>query len=143
LPTGGPCATVGRRILLAWDGGRAAARAAQQALPLLKDAAQVRIAVCRPAAEPHAADDALAADPRPWLARHGVPATLDIHAVGTPWRLSRSHAVGEQLLALAREGGADLLVMGGYGHAPLRELLLGGVSRTVLATMQLPVLMAH
>ena len=128
---------------MSWDGGREAARAMQVALPLLKDADQVSIAVFEVATAEHAVADALAADPRPWLARHGVTATLAVHAVDHQRRLSRRHEVGERLLSLAADSAADLLVMGAYGHSRFRESLLGGVTRTVLEAMTLPVLMAH
>ncbi len=143
LPLAGDCATVGRRVLVSWDGGREAARALQQALPLLKDADQVAIAVFEVTSAEHTVADALAADPRPWLARHGVKASLAVHAIDHQRRLSRRHEVGERLLSLAAEVGADLLVMGAYGHSRFRESLLGGVTRTVLESMSLPVLMAH
>ena len=143
VPFAGHHATVGRRILVSWDGGREAARAMQLALPLLKDADQVSIAVFEVAADEHKAADALAADPRPWLARHGVTATLSVHAVDHGRRLNRRSQIGERLLSLAADLSADLLVMGGYGHSRIRESLLGGVTRTVLDQMTLPVLMAH
>ena len=136
-------ATAGRRILVSWDGGREAARALQLALPLLKDAASVTIAVFELASDEHKAADALAADPRPWLARHGVTATLAVHAVDHQRRLNRRHEVGERLLSLAADLSADLLVMGAYGHSRFRESILGGVTKTVLEAMTLPVLMAH
>lgn len=134
---------VGRRILLSWDGGREAARALQLALPLLRQADEVAIAVCEVAADEHTVADALAADPRPWLLRHGVTASLAVHAVDHQRRMNRRHEVGERLLALAAGMQADLLVMGAYGHSRFRESLLGGVTRTVLEVMTLPVLMAH
>ena len=143
VPTAAQIPSVGRRILVSWDGGREAARAMQVALPLLKDADQVSIAVFEVATAEHAVADALAADPRPWLARHGVTATLAVHAVDHQRRLSRRHEVGERLLSLAADSAADLLVMGAYGHSRFRESLLGGVTRTVLEAMTLPVLMAH
>jgi nucleotide-binding universal stress UspA family protein len=143
VPSSGQAPSVGRRILLAWDGGREAARALQLALPLLRDADQVSIAVFEVAAAEHAVADALAADPRPWLARHGVTATLAVHAVDHQRRMNRRHEVGERLLSLAAEASADLLVMGAYGHSRFRESLLGGVTKTVLEAMTLPVLMAH
>ena len=136
-------ASVGRRVLVAWDGGREAARALQLALPLLKDADTVHIAVFEVASDQQKAHDALAADPRPWLARHGIDAALSLVAVEQHLRLSRRHEVGERMLALAGETGADLLVMGAYGHSRFRESLLGGVTRTVLEGMTLPVLMGH
>ena len=143
VPAAAAPASVGRRILVSWDGGREAARALQLALPLLKDADHVSIAVFEVAASTHTVDDALAADPRPWLARHGVTAELAVHAVEQHRMLSRRHEVGERLLAVANEAGADLLVMGAYGHSRFRESILGGVTKTVLEAMTIPVLMAH
>jgi len=87
--------------------------------------------------------DAIAADPRPWLARHGIDAELAVHAVDHHLRLSRKNEVGERLLAVAADSGADMLVMGAYGHSRFREAVLGGVTRTVLEGMAIPVLMAH
>jgi nucleotide-binding universal stress UspA family protein len=143
VPAAGLVGAVGRRILVSWDGGREAARALQLALPLLKDADQVIIAVFEVASAAHAVADALAADPRPWLARHGVKATLAVHAIDHQRRMSRRHEVGERLLSLAADIEADLLVMGAYGHSRFRESLLGGVTRTVLEAMTIPVFMAH
>ncbi|MES2319445.1 MAG: universal stress protein [Pseudomonadota bacterium] len=142
-PHAGSIASVGQRILVSWDGGREAARALQLALPLLRQAGQIDLAVFEVAADEHTVADALAADPRPWLARHGVTATLAVHAIDHHRRLSRRHEVGERLLSLAAGSGYDLLVMGAYGHSRFRESLLGGVTRTVLEAMNLPVLMAH
>lgn len=124
-------AAAGRRILLAWNGSTQAARAACAALPLLRAAETVVVAVIGTPAEPAQADDALLA----WLARHEVDAEL----VADTTTLD----VGDCLLSLAADRASDLLVMGGYGHARLHELLLGGATRTVLHTMTIPVLMAH
>lgn len=143
VPSAGAPPAVARRLLVSWDGGREAARALQLALPLLKDADQVSIAVFEVASDAHTVADALAADPRPWLLRHGVTASLAVHAVDHQRRMNRRHEVGERLLSLASEVDADLLVMGAYGHSRFRESLLGGVTRTVLESMTLPVLMAH
>lgn len=143
VPATQPVDAVGRRVLVAWDGGREAARALQLALPLLKGADEVDIAVFEVTSDEQKVADALTADPRPWLARHGITASLAIHPVKHHLRLNRRHEVGERLLALATEGKADLLVMGAYGRSRLRESLVGGVTRTVLQGMTLPVLMGH
>jgi nucleotide-binding universal stress UspA family protein len=143
VPASGAVGAVGQRILLSWDGGREAARALQLALPLLKQAERVSIAVFELASDEHTVDDALAADPRPWLLRHGVTADLAVHAIDHQRRMNRRHEVGERLLSLATDVEADLLVMGAYGHSRFRESILGGVTRTVLEAMHLPVLMAH
>ena len=70
------------------------------------------------------------------LVEHGVTAALHVLSIG-------SGPFGELLLGRARELGADLLIMGAYAHSPLREMLLGGVTRTVLAHAGLPVLLRH
>lgn len=120
-----------RRILVAWNGSAQAARAVSAALPLLRAAEAVVVAVVGTPAEPAQADNALLA----WLARHGVDAELAADTTTLD--------VGDCLLSLAADRASDLLVMGGYGHARLRELLLGGATRTILQTMTIPVLMAH
>lgn len=121
----------GRRILVAWNGSTQAARAVHAALPLLRAAEAVVVALVGTPAEPAQADDDLLA----WLARHGVDAELVVDTC--------TEDVGDCLLSLAADRASDLLVMGGYGHARLRELLLGGATRTVLQTMTIPVLMAR
>lgn len=138
LPFGAAPASM-TRVLVCWDGGKEAARALAMALPLLKSAHQVRLAVFDPGGASRTAQDALAANPVEWLARHGVTAMLTVHKIDS----RRRHAVGEALLAKASEHAADLLVMGAYGHSRLRETILGGVTRTVLEEMALPVLMVH
>ena len=77
----------------------------------------------------------LGADIALHLARHGVNVVVR--------REDGAADVGSALLSLAADVGADLLVMGGYGHTRLREVLLGGVTQTVLKSMTIPVLMSH
>jgi nucleotide-binding universal stress UspA family protein len=124
-----------RNPLLAWDGSRAAARAISDALPLLKMAPDATVLLINDAQ--HAQGGAPAPGPAmaQFLARHGVRAKVRCEHTATP--------PGDALLAIARETGNDLIVMGGYGHRRLAETLLGGVTRTVLASMQFPVLMSH
>ncbi len=140
LPPARSAATF-ERVVLAWDGGREAARALQLALPLLRLAGKVDIALFEPAAGAPRLADAMLADPRPWLLRHGIAATLDVHTPGQHRLLSRRNEVGERLLTVA--SGADLIVMGAYGHSRFREAILGGVTRTVLEGSAVPLLMAH
>ena len=110
--------------------------APSDALPLLERARRVTvIAVSRDetaAAEDSPAEARLGA----WLREHGVDVEIARHAVGdvTP---------GEWLLSRAADLGSDLIVMGGYGHTRVRELVLGGVTRTMLQAMTVPVLMSH
>jgi nucleotide-binding universal stress UspA family protein len=72
-----------------------------------------------------------------FLKLHGVAARFDDEAPASP------DLVGELMLSRCTDHGADLLVMGSYGHARLREWVLGGASRTVMRSMTLPVLMSH
>lgn len=132
----------GRRILLSWDASREAARALQLALPMLQQADSVTIAVFDAQSGTRTVADATAADPVPYLQRHGVAASMSVIPI-EPRRGVRRHDVGEALLMLAAEQGNDLLVMGAYGHSRFRETILGGATRTVLEAMTLPVLMAH
>jgi len=126
----------GRHILVAWNGSAASARAAHAALPLLRRAQNVRLAsFCAPT-DPFAQDSAaeqaqLAAS----LARHGVQAQLCVR--------DQDADAGHAILAMADETGCDLVVMGCYGHARFREMLLGGASRTMLRSATVPVLMLH
>jgi nucleotide-binding universal stress UspA family protein len=124
--------TLGREVLIAWKPSREAARAVSAALPWLRQARNVHLMSAGADGEPPEAFDELKAH----LGRHGV--TAGLHAHRAPGR-----DVGENLLSLAADVGADLLVMGCYGHSRTREWLLGGVTRTVLQSMTLPVLMSH
>lgn len=121
-------------IAIAWDGGPRAARAVADALPLLVRAGSVRILVVtdeKPAVGPAVADDLLR-----HLAAHGVNATVDARSAdGRPIsRTIRNYVV---------EAGVGLLVMGGFGHARLREFVLGGATAGVLEAPPCPVLMSH
>lgn len=122
--------SVGRRVLLAWNGSVEAVRAINAALPLLRQADSVMVAMFGAPAGADG-DPGLAA----WLGRHGIA----LHFVSESGHLD----TGERLLSLLADEGADLLVMGGYGRSRLSELVLGGVTRSVLQAMTVPVLLAH
>jgi nucleotide-binding universal stress UspA family protein len=143
LPYAGAVAAVGRQVLVSWDASKEAARALLLALPFLKQAERVRIAVFDASPGSRTLGETSAADPVPYLARHGVEAELSVHAVGGKRGPYRRGEVGEALLSLATDISADLLVMGAYGHSRLRETILGGVTHTVFEAMTIPVLMAH
>ncbi|MFC7473752.1 universal stress protein [Dankookia sp. GCM10030260] len=136
VPYAGTFETIGRRVLVGWNASRESARAVADALPILAAAERVTIlavtaaAVATPQGEEPGADIAL------HLARHGVPATvLHMTAAGLP--------DAEVLLNQASEQAADLIVVGAYGHSRLREWALGGVTRTLLQSMTVPVLLSH
>jgi nucleotide-binding universal stress UspA family protein len=142
LPKDDAVAELPRRILVAWDASREAGRALAGALPLLRQADAVELVVCETEPGGTLMRDVQMADPLPWLARHGVQATLRSHTVAGIGRFNRN-VVGEALLSLAAAGNVDLMVMGAYAHSRLRETFLGGVTRTVLAHMRVPVLLEH
>jgi nucleotide-binding universal stress UspA family protein len=126
----------GRVAVLAWKETPESARALTAALPLLQHAEQVHVATW---GETPDADSASFPDVQAHLRRHGVTATL--HHQG---RLTKdSGDVGDLLLSLASDLSADLVVMGCYGHGRAREWVVGGATRTVLASMTVPVLMVH
>jgi nucleotide-binding universal stress UspA family protein len=131
-----------RRILVAWDASREAGRALASALPLLRQAELVELVACGTDPAGRVARDVQMADPLPWLARHGVRATLRHHTLAGGGLFKRD-AVGAALLAVAADDDFDLMVMGAYAHSRLRETFLGGATRTVLAHMTLPVLLEH
>ena len=136
VPSAGAPASVASRVLIAWNGGREAARAVADALPLLARAERV-CAVGVDESRETSVDERLADTRlRQWLARHDIAIEVEREAV-------RGVGVGEWLLSRAADLGSDLLVMGGYAHARMRELVLGGVTRTMLGAMTIPVLMAH
>jgi nucleotide-binding universal stress UspA family protein len=135
IPEGGAPAGLGERVVVAWDASRAAARALADAMPILARARSVVVATVDPQATPLAESEE-GLDIAAHLHRHGIAAETRAIEAG-------ARSAGEALLSLATEGGHDLLVMGAYGHARLRELVLGGVTRTVLDRLPLPVLMAH
>ncbi|MES2069263.1 MAG: universal stress protein [Pseudomonadota bacterium] len=134
LPYAGELPKAFSNIVIAWDGGREAARAMADALPFLMQARQVRVLTAERKEDRE--NDLPDVDIAAYLARHGVKTEIEKDA-----------AVGidtaEWLLSRAADLGADLLVMGAYGHARLTELVLGGVTRSLLREMTLPVLMSH
>ncbi|WP_262272410.1 universal stress protein [Microvirga yunnanensis] len=124
-----------RTVLVAWNEGRPATRAIADALPLLQMADRVEIVTVLdtgPMGLRQAPADMMARH----LAQHGVNAAIKPLAKGTV-------DVGNTLVSYAVDVSADLIVMGAYGHSRLREIVLGGTTRTILQSMTVPVLMAH
>ena len=124
-----------RRILLAWKARPEAVRAVAGALPLLTRADAVQVVVVDDEGAPEHGYEP-GADIAEHLARHG--ARVEVLQLS-----SKGDDVGRLLLSQAAAFGADLLVMGAYGHSRLRERLFGGVTRTVLTEAALPVLMCR
>jgi nucleotide-binding universal stress UspA family protein len=136
IPFVGDFPTLGERVLIAWNASREAARAVNDVLPLLAGAKQVTVLAINPQRGVGGHGDVPAADITLHLARHGVKAEA-AHTV------SRDIADGEVLLSYAADIGADLIVAGAYGHSRARELVFGGVTRTLIAEMTAPVLLSH
>jgi nucleotide-binding universal stress UspA family protein len=133
VPYAGRFADAGKRVLVAWNARREAARAVTDALPLLSRAERVEVVAFGSDGdhgELPGADIAL------FLARHGVKSSAARHS-------APGVDIGSQILSRAADVDADLIVMGAYGHSRLRELALGGATRSVLDAMTVPVLMAH
>jgi nucleotide-binding universal stress UspA family protein len=136
VPYAGHFEQVGRRVLIGWDGSREASRAVSDAVPLLAAATTVTVMTVDPEKAATKHGEVPGADIALYLARHGVRANVET-------TISAGINTGDVLLSRACDFEADLLVMGAYGHARVRELVLGGATRTVLATATLPVLMTH
>jgi nucleotide-binding universal stress UspA family protein len=136
VPAQGAVAAAPRRVVLAWKPSPEAARAVHEVLPLLARDAQVDVLLVDPQVGEGSHGEQPGADIARHLARHG----LEVNVVERP-REGRSTA--QCLLQHAGEVGADLLVMGGYGHHHWRELVLGGTTRSVLRDARLPVFFAH
>jgi nucleotide-binding universal stress UspA family protein len=133
IPYAGEVTAAPQVVLVAWKPTRESARALTAALPFLQEAKQVYL-VC---AEENA--DYMESTPLQvpeYLRLHGIE-----HVREHQWLSERD--AGNELLALAAETGAEMIVMGCYGHSRARELVLGGATRTVLESMTAPVLMVH
>ena len=121
-------------IAIAWDFGRAAARAVSDALPLLEKAKKVRIVTVineKKLDNKHSAEE-LAKN----LARHGIDVVLDkVDAKG--------RGIGEVLEGYTASHQVDVLVMGAYGHARWREFILGGATKSLLSKPPLPIMFSH
>jgi nucleotide-binding universal stress UspA family protein len=136
VPYAGKFATVGRRVLVAWNAGREATRAVNDALPLLEGASRVTVLAVNPRGGIHGHGELPGADIALHLARHGVRAEASALT-------SDDVEIGALLLSQAADLDADLIVMGAYGHSRLRELMLGGATREILRSMTVPVLLSH
>jgi nucleotide-binding universal stress UspA family protein len=137
VPFAGRFDTLGTNVLIGWNATREAARAVHDALPLIELNATVTVLTVergRPGVE-------LLETPGADIAEHLARWGLTVTAARTATDGSISD--GDALLSYASDIGADLLVVGGYGHSRARELVLGGVSRGLLQHMTVPLLMSH
>jgi nucleotide-binding universal stress UspA family protein len=122
------------RVMVCWDGSRSAARAIGDAMPFIERAKVVEVVLVR--GDPGKSDEIPGADIAHHLARHGRKVELQRIVV-------RDLDVTNTLLSHAADMGSDFMIMGGYGHSRLRELVLGGVTRGILQSMTVPTLMSH
>jgi nucleotide-binding universal stress UspA family protein len=122
------------RIIICWDGSRPAARAIADSLPLLRRAKSIVVVVVT--GERDKSGEITGTNMRRHLARHGIEVEIK-HITGG------GAGVQNAILAHAAETGTDFMVLGGYGHSRLREFILGGVTRSILRSMSVPVLMSH
>jgi nucleotide-binding universal stress UspA family protein len=136
VPNSGRAVMPAKRVLIAWNGRREAARAAFDAIHLLPHGAAVTVLWVATSSDPVIAGEAPGVDMCTTLARHGFKCEA----------ASAQAPHGDAAEAILREAsarGADLIVMGAYGHSRFREFILGGASRDILARMDRPILMSH
>jgi nucleotide-binding universal stress UspA family protein len=132
VPYAGRFDSVGANAAIAWNNGRESARAAHDALPLLLPQKKVTVVSVNP--EP---DDGEIRDDLVFhLVRHGLDTQVETH-------VTKRFSPAELMLSRVADNSFDLVVMGAYGHSRLRETILGGMTRDMLRSMTVPVLMAH
>ncbi|MGH6769056.1 MAG: universal stress protein [Xanthobacteraceae bacterium] len=122
------------RVMVCWDGSRPAARAIADAMPLLARAKSIEFLVVT--GERDKSGEITGTNMKRHLARHGIEIEIKRISAG-------NFDVQSAILAHAAESRADFIVMGAYGHSRLREFILGGVTRSILRSMPVPVLMSH
>lgn len=136
IPYAGRFETIGSSVMVAWDDSREAARALADALPLLRRAKQVQVITWTVTGKDTNEKLRLSLEAlKQWLMWQGVIAEARVETTGID--------IGDAMLSRAADLGADLIVMGAYGHARWAERVLGGATRELLATMTVPVLMSH
>jgi len=135
VPEGAKTDAQFEKLIIGWDDGTPAMNAARAAIPLIASSKNVEITVIDPSV--HAPDRS---DPggriAAYLARFGSRVDVAVFARSQP-------SIANQLLMRAKESGADLMIMGAYGHSPMREAILGGATRDMLRATRMPVFMAH
>jgi nucleotide-binding universal stress UspA family protein len=137
LPYAGRFKTIGDNILVSWNASREAARATFDALPLLKKAKTVKLLWINPDSENGGNGAGMpGSEMATTLSRHDIKVEAGHSA-------TQDIGVGDELLSRAADQGADLLVMGAYGHSRVREYVFGGATRHILQHMTLPTLLSH
>ena len=124
------------RIVCCWDGSSAAARAINDALPLLVKASKVELLIVVGEGKSGAQTEIAGTEMAKHLARHNAKVEVETTTAG-------GMDAASVILSYAADRSANLIVMGGYGHSRLREFILGGTTRGILSSMTVPVLMSH
>jgi nucleotide-binding universal stress UspA family protein len=137
IPYRGDFENFGSCALVAWDASHQAVHAVNDALPLLAQAETVVVLTIDPDTAFAGVAEYGDCSIETHLKRHGIPAHW------RPVQADRAASPGETILSVAADAGADLIVMGVYGHSRLREMALGGVSRHVLSHTTVPLLLSH
>lgn len=135
VPRGGATHSIGKRILIAWNGSTEASHAVAAAMPLLRRAELVLVVVCNPESSPAMHGEEPGADLAQYLARQDVVVTVKCTQC--------EHDVGVALHRKALALQADLIVAGAYGHSRLHEFVLGGTTQSLLSNMMVPVMLMH
>ena len=126
-----------RKAVIAWDGGKKSVRAVNDAIPLLEGrGGEVIVLVINPEERRGAHGDLPGADIAAHLERHGIATKIERQKISEV-------SIDAAILNYLADVGADLLIMGAYGHSRLRERAFGGVTNTILHQMTTPVLMAE
>ncbi len=136
MPRGKAFETIGSKVLMGWNGSKEAARACFDALPLVSADGEVDLVWVDPQKQRGLAGSVPGAELATTFARHNIKVSAE------PMPTADSDA-GSALLMRAGDTGADLLVMGAYGHSRVREFVFGGATEHVLNNMTVPVLMSH
>jgi len=125
-----------KRVVLAWDASREASKAAHDTIGLMRGADEVRILLIDPDPVMGGHGPEPGADIATYLARHGINVVVERVA-------SSGQTIDECILRYSQDQGADLVVMGAYGHSRLRERIFGGTTEAMLKQSTVPVLMTH
>jgi len=145
LEAGTPCLIVphtsssqftAKRVLVAWNASREAARSVKDAMPILSNADYVEVLVVNPTQYPAEIDIVQSKSVSSFLMQHGIKPQIQVES-------GSNSKAGDTIISRASEINADLIVMGAYGHSRLREIVLGGVTRKLLARMTVPVFISH
>lgn len=145
LEAGTPCLIIpytsarpfaAKRILVAWNASREAARTVKDAMPILTVADYVEVILVNPPQYEADNINIHGKSVESFLLQHGIKPKLEV-------KIDSKVNTGDAIIARAAETGADIIVMGAYGHSRLREIILGGVTRKLLRQMEIPIFISH